>query len=90
MKVKNVVWNDFFCVEEDNKTHGKYKKCGHTMVNRVDRMKMYLTKCKTIKHVQEESEDYVNEKQIVPMETDIESLENNISERERKDKSFIS
>ena len=33
--------------------------------------------------MQEERKDYENEKQTEPMETDIESQENNVSEKER-------
>ena len=81
---KNAVWNDFFCVKEGNKTYGKCKKCGHTMANRVDRMKAHLAKCKNVEHIQDERKDYVNEKQIVHMETDIESLQNNIPVKEKE------
>ena len=71
-------------MKEGNKTYGKCKKCGHTMTNNADRIKIHLAKCKTVEHVQEGRKYYVNVIQIVPMESDIKSLENNIFEKGKK------
>ena len=47
------------------------------MANRVDRITMYLSKCKILEYVQEG-------RKMEIMETDIENLENDISEIEKK------